>query len=126
MSMRLGLWEAAAWKADNRRPRAAAARPTEVAALIRNFRRARSVTTYLLDKLRHAFNEFRRALHNRLHDGVFEIDVHSGRGRLRHENGDDFFFGIDEEVGAIRAAPTERTAGQQAAPLHRIVHDTDA
>src|SRR5688572_16029155 len=50
-SMRLGAGGAAAWKADNRWPRAVAARPSEVKALTRNLRRATSVTTDLWTRL---------------------------------------------------------------------------
>src|SRR6185369_9702712 len=68
MSIRLGFAGAAAWNADNRGRRTVAARPSEVAASARNFRRARSVTTHLVSL------NFDR-LHNRLHHRVLEIDV---------------------------------------------------
>src|SRR5437773_1480324 len=65
-------------------------------------------------------------LHDRLHHGVLKIDIEAGRGRLRHQNGDNLLFRIDPKVRAVSAAPSEAAGRESRHSLYGIAHDADA
>ena len=51
----------------------------------------------------------RAVSHNRVHDGVLEIEPNLLIGCLGHQDPDDSLVRIDEEMGSERATPAERS-----------------
>ena len=56
-------------------------------------------------------------LHDRLHDGVFEVPVHLAVRivGLNHHHADEFLLRVDPEVGALGPVPAEAALGNAAA-----------
>ena len=48
-----------------------------------------------------------RLFYNRLHYGILKLGPHFANRGLDHHDGDNFFLGVDPEVCAVCAAPTE-------------------
>ena len=66
------------------------------------------------------------SLHDRLHDGVLKFRPHFADRGLNRYDRKQFFFGVDPEVRAAGAAPSEAAVRDATITGNRVLYYADA